>query len=106
MQLVMLYVGKSIHTLSILLPTSIFTMSFRVVYVSSSFSQFSNLVKVSLLVTSYTGTNRTTANTLEPTEQLVPHWNQQNNWYHTGTNGTTGNTLEQTVTHWNQQNNW
>lgn len=51
--------GKMILTLSILFPTSIFTRSFLVQYVSSSLSQFSSLVKVSRLVTSYTRANQT-----------------------------------------------
>lgn len=45
---------KPALTLSILFPTSIFTRSFLVQYVSSSLSQLSSLEKVSWWVTSYT----------------------------------------------------
>lgn len=48
------HITKATLTLSILFPTSIFTRSFLVQYVSSSLSQLSSLVKVSWRVTSYT----------------------------------------------------
>lgn len=47
-------------TLSILLPTSIFMISFLVEYISTSFSHSSNFSKVSLLLVSYTKGKRNT----------------------------------------------
>lgn len=47
-------ITKPALTLSILFPTSIFTRSFLVQYVSSSLSQLSSFEKVSWRVTSYT----------------------------------------------------
>ena len=46
-------------TLSILLPTSIFMMSFFVEYISTSFSHSSSFSKVSLLLVSYTNRKQT-----------------------------------------------
>lgn len=53
-----LYTSMTALTLSILFPTSIFTRSFLVQYVSSSLSQLSSLAKVSRRVTSYTVENK------------------------------------------------
>lgn len=52
-------ITKAALTRSILFPTSIFTRSFLVQYVSSSLSQLSSFVKVSRRVTSYTAKTKT-----------------------------------------------